>query len=50
MDFKFFRILRIIGLVGTSSVIYNTANYYMLKCLSCLQEMSQFVLKIVCHE
>ena len=41
MDFKFFRVVRIIRLVGIK--------LNLTICLSCLKQMSKFVLNIICH-
>ena len=42
MDFKFFRVVRIIGLVGIE--------LNLIKQLSCVKQLSEFVLKMICHD
>ena len=42
MDFKFFRVVRIIGLVGIKLKLTIQ--------LSCLKQIAKFALKIICHE
>ena len=42
MDFKFFRVVRIIGLVGIKLKLTIQ--------LSCLKQITKFAHKIICHE